>query len=340
MDRGSSKKLKIGLNGFGRIGRGFLRTALGSSRLAVVAVNDVAPHDSLVYLLKHDSLYGKAPFEVGLREGKLLIEEREITLFRKERPRDLPWREIGVDIVLEASGGITAKEKIVEHLEAGAPFVLVSSSFPEADATLCMGVNHEAFDPERHKIISGASCIGCCLAPLSVIIHRHFGFASGRMVVVHPVTSDQPILDSGKPDRRKSRSALLSSIPLDSSAPETVERILPDLKGKLGGMVIRVPTASVSSINLIASVEKKVTREKLLKILEREIEENFRGILAVSGEDLVSIDYTSDTHSLVIDRRFTEVTGKNMINIFGWFDNETGYIQRLVELLEYLSGKL
>jgi glyceraldehyde 3-phosphate dehydrogenase len=327
---------KIAINGFGRIGRNVFRIALGKENLEVVAVNDLADAQTLAHLLQYDSVHGRFAGKVKVQDGGMIVDGREIKVLAEKDPALLPWRELGVDVVIEATGRFTNGEKAKAHLEAGAKKVVISAPAKNEDITIVIGVNEDKYDPEQHHIISNASCTTNCLAPLVKVLHNNFTVQRGMMTTVHSYTNDQQILDLAHRDLRRARAAGLSIIPTTTGAAKAVTLVLPELKGKLNGLAMRVPTPNVSVVDFVAEVGKEVTVEEVNASLQEAAEGDLKGIIAYSELPLVSRDYNGDAHSSIVDALSTMVIGGSMIKVVAWYDNEWGYSCRVVDLTQII----
>lgn len=331
--------VKIGINGFGRIGRNVFRAALKNPNIEVVAVNDLTDANTLAHLLKYDSVHGKLDAEVSVNGNNIVVNGKEIVVKAERDPAQLAWNELGVDIVVESTGRFTKREDAAKHLEAGAKKVIISAPAKNEDITIVMGVNQDKYDPANHHIISNASCTTNCLAPFAKVLHEKFGIVRGMMTTVHSYTNDQQILDLPHKDLRRARAAAESIIPTTTGAAKAVALVLPELKGKLNGMAMRVPTPNVSVVDLVAELEKEVTVEEVNAALKEAAEGELKGILAYSEEPLVSRDYNGSTVSSTIDALSTMVIEGTMMKVVSWYDNETGYSHRVVDLAEYIASK-
>jgi glyceraldehyde 3-phosphate dehydrogenase len=331
--------VKIGINGFGRIGRNVFRAALKNPNVEVVAVNDLTDANTLAHLLKYDSVHGKLDAEVSVNGNNIVVNGKEIVVKAERDPAKLAWNELGVDIVVESTGRFTKREDAAKHLEAGAKKVIISAPAKDEDITIVMGVNQDKYDPANHHIISNASCTTNCLAPFAKVLHEKFGIVRGMMTTVHAYTNDQQILDLPHKDLRRARAAAESIIPTTTGAAKAVALVLPELKGKLNGMAMRVPTPNVSVVDLVAELEKEVTVEEVNAALKEAAEGELKGILAYSEEPLVSRDYNGSTASSTIDALSTMVLEGKMVKVVSWYDNETGYSHRVVDLAEYIASK-
>jgi glyceraldehyde 3-phosphate dehydrogenase (phosphorylating) len=333
--------VKIGINGFGRIGRNVFKALVKnySDSIEVVAINDLTNPATLAHLLKYDSLYGKFEGEVEAKEGAMVINGKEIKVFAERNPKDLPWGDLGVDIVIESTGLFRSREKAQLHIEGGAKKVLISAPASNEDITIVLGVNEEEYKPEEHNIISNASCTTNCLAPFAKILDREFGIVTGLMTTIHSYTSDQRILDAPHSDLRRARAAAESMIPTSTGAAKAVALVLPQLKGKLNGMAVRVPTPTVSITDLVCELGKEATAEEVNAAFKKAAEGELKGILGFSEEPLVSIDYRGDERSSIVDGLSTMVSGKQ-VKVVSWYDNESGYSNRLADLTKFVADKL
>ncbi|EGL83716.1 glyceraldehyde-3-phosphate dehydrogenase, type I [Caldalkalibacillus thermarum TA2.A1] len=330
---------KVGINGFGRIGRNVFRAALNNPNVEVVAVNDLTDAKMLAHLLKYDSVHGRLNAEVEHTEDALIVNGKTIKVLSERDPANLPWGELGVEVVVESTGRFTAKADASKHLQAGAKKVIISAPSKDADFDVVMGVNEEKYDPAKHHVISNASCTTNCLAPVIKVLHETYGVRRGMMTTVHAYTNDQQILDLPHKDYRRARAAAQNIIPTTTGAAKAVALVLPEMKGKLNGFAMRVPTANVSVVDLVAELEKNVTAEEVNATLKQAAEGPLKGIMAYSEEPLVSSDYNGDPHSSTIDALSTMVIEDNMVKVVAWYDNEWGYSNRVVDLVEYIAGK-
>lgn len=328
--------IKIGINGFGRIGRNVFRASLERSDVEVVAVNDLTDAETLAHLLKYDSVHGTLDATVEARDGSLIVDGREIRVLSERDPSKLPWSEHGVELVIEATGRFTKRDDAAKHLTGGAKKVIISAPAKDADQMVVVGVNEDTYDPARHDVISNASCTTNCLAPFAKVLHEKFGIQHGLMTTVHAYTNDQQILDLPHKDLRRARAAGESIIPTTTGAAAAVGKVLPELAGKLNGMAMRVPTPNVSVVDLVAVLDKNVTAEEVNEALREAAEGPLKGILAYSEEPLVSRDYNGNPHSSIIDGLSTMVIGEKMIKVVSWYDNEWGYSNRCVDLAAYM----
>ncbi|MFQ5645959.1 MAG: type I glyceraldehyde-3-phosphate dehydrogenase [bacterium] len=330
--------IRIGINGFGRIGRNFFRTVLNDCDMEVVSINDLTDAKTLAHLLKYDSIHGRVDAEVGRGCGNCIeVNGKNINITTERDPANLSWKELGVDVVLESTGLFTKREGASKHIGSGASRVVISAPSPDPDLTVVMGVNHRDFDPAGHRIISNASCTTNCLAPVAKVLLDKVGIKRGLMTTIHSYTNDQKILDLPHKDLRRSRSAALSMIPTTTGAAKAVAIVLPELKGKMDGMAIRVPTPNVSLVDLVVETEKDTSKEEINQLLTEAAEGELNGIMAVCGEPLVSCDFNGSPLSSTVDLGSTYVVGSRMVKVLSWYDNETGYSTRLVDLIKYIS---
>ena len=333
--------VKVGINGFGRIGRNVFRAAFGRSDFEVVAVNDLTDASTLAMLLQYDSVHGQFAYPVEADGNDLVVNGRRIQVLSERDPANLKWQALGVDIVIESTGLFTDKAKAEVHITSGgAKKVIISAPAKNEDITIVMGVNHDKYDPASHHVISNASCTTNCLAPLAKVIHEEFGIIHGLMTTVHSYTNDQQILDLPHKDLRRARAAGLSIIPTTTGAAKAVSLVLPELKGKLNGFSMRVPTPNVSVVDLTAELEKSVTAEEVNAALKRASEEgSLKGYLAYTEKPLVSRDFNGDPHSSIVDALSTMVVEGTMVKVVSWYDNEWGYSNRVVDLTAYILEK-
>src|SRR5205823_6287488 len=332
--------VKVGVNGFGRIGRNVLRAALSDGRgVEFVAVNDLTDAATLAYLLKYDSVHGTIDNKIEHGPNGLIVDGREIRVFSSPDPAEIPWSDLGVEIVIESSGRFTLKEKASRHLKGSVEHVIISAPSKDADVTVCIGVNENVFDPSKHRIISNASCTTNCLAPVAKVLHERFGIEMGIMTTVHSYTTDQEILDLPHKDVRRGRAAALSMIPTTTGAAKAVGLVLPELKGKFDGISVRVPTPNVSLVDLVIDVEKETSTEEVNKAFKDAADGELKGILAFSEEPLVSADFKGNSNSSIVDAEYTKVIGGRMIKVLSWYDNEWGYSCRVRDLIKYIAGK-
>ncbi len=330
-------KINIAINGFGRIGRMVFRKAIFDKNLNVVAVNASYPAETLAHLIKYDSVHGPFHADIRTEDNKLIINDKEVQLLSSRDPKELPWKELGVDIVVEATGKFISKEKAGLHLEAGAKKVVITAPGKNEDITIVMGVNEQDYDHEKHDIISNASCTTNCLAPVAKVIDKEFGIETGLMTTVHSYTNDQKNIDNPHKDLRRARSCAQSIIPTSTGAAKAISLVLPNLKGKLNGMALRVPTPNVSLVDLVVNVNKDVTAEEVNAVLEKAANGELKGILGYTEEPLVSIDFNGNENSSIIDSLSTMVMGNRQIKVLAWYDNEWGYSCRVVDLINLVA---
>ena len=331
--------VKVGINGFGRIGRNILRAALGNKDVDFVAVNDLTNAATLAHLLKYDSILGNLKEDVAATGEGIRVGKDEFKVLSTKDPAQLPWKDLGVDIVFESTGLFTDRDGAAKHLAAGAKKVIITAPAKKPDITLVLGVNEDKYDPKAHHIISNASCTTNCLAPMARVIHERFGIRKGWMTTVHSYTNDQQLLDLPHKDLRRARAAALSMIPTTTGAALAVGEVLPDLKGKLDGFAMRVPTPNVSVVDLNVILDKKTTGDEVNAALKEAANGRLKGILAVSEEPLVSIDFKGNAHSSIIDAPYTKVMDGDFLKVLSWYDNEWGYSNRCVDLLAQLVAK-
>ncbi|HEY5512221.1 MAG TPA: type I glyceraldehyde-3-phosphate dehydrogenase [Geomonas sp.] len=328
--------LRVAVNGFGRIGRSVLRAAMKETGIEFVAINDLTDAKTLAHLLKYDSVHGIYPGEVSAQGDTIVIDGKSIKVLAVRNPAELPWKELKVDIVLEATGLFTSREKASLHLAAGASKVIISAPATDPDLTIVLGVNDKEYDKTKHHIISNASCTTNCLAPVAKVLQDSFGIEKGLVTTVHSYTNDQNILDLPHKDLRRARAAALSMIPTTTGAAKAVALVLPALKGKLDGMAIRVPTANVSVVDLVVTLSKQTDAEQVNAALKAAADGPLKGILGFTAEPLVSIDFNGNPLSSIVDSQCTKVIGGNMAKVISWYDNETGFSHRVVDLMKIL----
>lgn len=331
--------VKLGINGFGRIGRIVFRAALNNPEVEVVAVNDLTDAKMLAHLLKYDSVHGTLDQDVTVDGDYLVVAGQRVKVLAERDPAQLGWGDLGVDIVVESTGRFTKRADAAKHLEAGAKKVIISAPASDEDITIVMGVNEDKYDAANHDVISNASCTTNCLAPFAKVLNDNFGIKRGMMTTIHSYTNDQQILDLPHKDYRRARAAAESMIPTTTGAAKAVALVLPELKGKLNGMAMRVPTPNVSVVDLVAELEKEATAEEINAALKAAAEGELKGILEYSELPLVSRDYNGTTQSSTIDALSTMVMEGNMVKVLSWYDNETGYSNRVVDLAAYIAKK-
>jgi len=332
--------IKIGINGFGRIGRCVLRMGIDNSDVEFMAINDLTDAKTLAHLLKYDSVHGRFPGEVKASGDAILVNGKQIKVLSIKDPVQLPWKELGVDIVMESTGLFRDRDGAGKHLSAGAKKIIISAPAKNPDITIVMGVNEDKYEPGSHQIISNASCTTNCLAPVAKVLLENFGIEKGLMTTIHSYTNDQRILDLPHKDLRRARAAAQSIIPTTTGAATAVSLVLPELKGKLDGIAIRVPTPNVSLVDLVATLEKEVTKEQINEALKKAADTSLKGIMQYSDEELVSCDFNGSNFSSVVDAQNTSVIQGNMVKVLAWYDNEMGYATRLVDLALYIAKSL
>jgi glyceraldehyde 3-phosphate dehydrogenase len=331
--------IKVGINGFGRIGRNIMRAALGSDDLDFVAVNDLTNAATLAHLLKYDSILGNLKADITAAGDRITVDGDEFQVLSVKDPAQLPWKALGVDVVFESTGLFTDRDSAAKHLAAGAKKVIITAPAKKPDFSVVLGVNAEKYDPKTHHIISNASCTTNCLAPLAKVLHQSFGLKKGWMTTVHSYTNDQQLLDLPHKDLRRARAAALSIIPTTTGAATAVGEVLPELKGKLDGISLRVPTPNVSCVDLAAILEKKATSEEVNAAFKAAADGPLKGILEYVEAPLVSIDFRGNAHSSIIDAPYTKVMDGDFVKVLAWYDNEWAYSNRCVDLLRLLVAK-
>ncbi|MFO0751958.1 MAG: type I glyceraldehyde-3-phosphate dehydrogenase [Thermodesulfovibrionales bacterium] len=331
--------LRIGINGFGRIGRNFFRTCRGYGDIEIVALNDLTDAKTLAHLLKYDSVHGIFGAEVQAKDNSLVVDGKEIRISSERSPENLPWKEMNVDVVIESTGLFTDREKAAKHLDAGAKWVIISAPAKEPDITVCLGINDEALDPSKHKIISNASCTTNCLAPVAKVLHKEFGIIRGLMTTIHSYTNDQRILDLPHKDLRRARAAALSMIPTSTGAAKAIGLVLPELKGKLDGFAMRVTTPNVSVVDLVAELNRDVTAEEVNAAMKKWAEGPMKGVLQYVEAPLVSVDFNGNPYSSIFDSTLTKVMEGRMVKVISWYDNEWGYSSRLRDLVLRIGAR-
>ncbi len=334
-----SQKIRVGINGFGRIGRKVARLAFENDQFEIVGINDLSKPEQIAHLLKYDSVHGTLKEEVKVEGNFLFVGNRKIQLFAEKDPAALPWGSVGADFVYECTGIFTDREKAALHLKGGAKRVIISAPSKDADITLCMGVNENQYDPSKHIVVSNASCTTNCLAPLAKVLDDHFGIARGTMLTVHSYTNDQQLLDLPHKDLRRARAAALSMIPTTTGAAKAVGLVLPQLKGKLDGLAIRVPTPNVSLVDFTGELKKSTTKEEINAAFEAAAKGPLKGILGYSTAPLVSMDFNGNTASSTIDADCTAVMEGNLVKVISWYDNESGFSARMLDLTLHMVRK-
>ncbi|MCE5228791.1 type I glyceraldehyde-3-phosphate dehydrogenase [bacterium] len=332
--------VKIGINGFGRIGRLVFRAALEDKEVEVVGINDLADNKALAHLLKYDSTHGKLPYEVSSDAEGIIVNGKKIPVSMEKDPANLPWAKLGVDIAIESTGFFTKREAAAKHLTAGAKRVLISAPSGDADAMFVRGVNDDSFDPAKHFVVSNASCTTNCLAPMVKVLNDEFGVVHGLMNTIHSYTNDQRTLDQIHSDPRRMRTAAASMIPTKTGAASAIGKVIPELNGKLDGFSMRVPTQDVSIVDFTCLLKKSTTAEEINAALKKAAAGPLKGILAVCDEPLVSVDFVHDPHSSIIDSALTKVIAGNFVKVLSWYDNEWGYSVRCVEMCKVMANKI
>lgn len=333
---------KVAINGFGRIGRNVLKCILKDkecSDIEVVAINDLTDAATLAHLFKYDSIQGINPHDIQGEDGRLLVDGKPIQVLSVRNPEDLPWKDLGVEVIIESTGLFTKREAASKHLRAGARKVIISAPATDPDVTLVMGVNEDQYDPKQHQIISNASCTTNCLAPVAKVLNDRLGIQKGLMTTIHSYTNDQKILDMPHKDLRRARAANMSMIPTTTGAAQAVTLVLPELKGKLDGMAIRVPTPNVSLIDFVTEVDRETSKEEVNAIFKEAAQNELKGILRYEEQPLVSVDFYGAEDSSIVDAPSTKVIQKNMVKVLAWYDNEWGYSSRTKDVLKYLIKK-
>jgi glyceraldehyde 3-phosphate dehydrogenase len=331
--------VKVGINGFGRIGRNIFRTALGDPDIDFVAVNDLTDTKTLAHLLKYDSVLGNLDHDIKAGENSISVEGEEFKVFSQRDPAAIDWESVGAEIVIESTGIFTKAADAKKHLRGSVKKVIISAPAKDEEITIVLGVNENKYDPASHHIISNASCTTNCLAPVAKVVHEKFGIRSAQMTTIHSYTNDQQLLDLPHKDVRRARAAALSMIPTSTGAAKAVALVLPELKGKFDGISVRVPTPNVSLVDVVMDLEKDATAEEVNRALKDAANGELKGILAYSEEPLVSIDFKRNSHSSIVDAEYTKVIGGNMLKVLSWYDNEWGYSCRVRDLIKYIAGK-
>jgi glyceraldehyde 3-phosphate dehydrogenase len=330
--------IKIGINGFGRIGRNVFRASYKDPDIEIVAVNDITDPKTLAHLLKYDSVLGILNAEISHTDEAILVDGKSIKVFAERDPGGIPWKDLNIPIVIEATGFFRKRPDAIKHIEnGGAEKVIISAPAGDPDVTLVLGVNDESYDPVSHNIISNASCTTNCLAPPAKVLHDSFGIEKAFMTTIHAYTNDQRILDQPHSDLRRARAAAVSQIPTTTGAAKAVGIVIPELNGKVDGIAVRIPTANVSLVDLVAVLKKDVTSEEVNDAFKQAAENKLKGILQYTEEPLVSVDFMANPHSSIVDGLFTKVTQNNLLKILAWYDNEWGYSCRLCDLVKYIS---
>jgi glyceraldehyde 3-phosphate dehydrogenase len=333
--------VKVGINGFGRIGRNIFRAAMDDKAIEFVAVNDITDAETLAHLLKYDSILGILDADVKALENAISVNGKTVKVLAKKDPAELPWKDLGVDVVIESTGLFTNKEQAVKHITSGgAKKVIISAPAKGHDLTVVMGVNEEAYDPAKHHVISNASCTTNCLAPVAKVIRDTFGIKRGLMTTIHSYTNDQKILDLPHKDLRRARAAGQSMIPTSTGAAKAIGEVIPELKGKLDGIAVRVPTPNVSLVDVVFEVDKKTTIEEVNNAIKAAANSKMKGVLSYTDEPLVSIDFRLNPNSSIVDLESTNVIDGNMVKLFSWYDNEWGFSKRVIDLIHLMGRSL
>jgi len=331
--------IKVGINGFGRIGRNILRAARQYKDIDIVAVNDLTDAATLAHLLKYDSILGNLDASITASGDRISVDSDQFQVLAQKDPAQLPWKDLGVDLVFECTGRFTARDDAAKHLAGGAKRVMITAPAKKPDVTVVMGVNHESYDPAKHQIVSNASCTTNCLAPIAKVLHETFGLTKGWMTTIHSYTNDQQLLDLPHKDLRRARAAALSLIPTTTGAALAVGEVLPALKGKLDGISVRVPTPNVSMVDLCAILAKPATAESVNAAFKAAADGPYKGIIEYVTAPLVSVDFRGNPHSAMVDAPYTKVLDGDFVKVLAWYDNEWGYSTRCVDLLRYMAGK-
>jgi len=329
---------KIGINGFGRIGRNFFRASYQDPDIDIVAVNDITDSKTLSHLLKYDSVLGILEADIKSSENAIIANDKTIKVLSEKDPGNLPWKELGISIVIESTGLFRKRQDAIKHIEqGGAEKVIISAPATEPDVTLVLGVNEETYDPDKHHIISNASCTTNCLAPVVKVLHQDFGIEKAFMTTIHAYTSDQRLLDTPHKDLRRARAAAVSQVPTTTGAAKAVGIVMPELKGKIDGIAIRIPTPNVSVVDLVALLKNNVSADEVNESFKKASKGNMKGILDYTEEPLVSVDFMANPNSAVVDGLFTRITDDNLVKVLAWYDNEWGYSCRMIDLVKYIS---
>jgi glyceraldehyde 3-phosphate dehydrogenase (phosphorylating) len=331
--------IKVGINGFGRIGRNIMRAAMGDRGIDIVAVNDLTNAETLAHLLKYDSILGNLKADISAKGDRITVDKDEFQVLSIKDPAQLPWKSLGVEVVIESTGLFTNRDGAAKHIAAGTKKVIITAPAKGPDLTVVIGVNEDKYDPAKHHIISNASCTTNCLAPVAKVLHESFGIRKGWMTTVHSYTNDQQLLDLPHKDLRRARAAALSIIPTTTGAEVAVGEVLPEIKGRLDGIAMRVPTANVSVVDLAVLVDKKASKEEVNAAFKSAADGKLKGILQFSEAELVSIDFRGNPHSSILDAPYTSVMDGDFVKLLSWYDNEWGYSSRCVDLLRYLGKK-
>ncbi len=331
--------IRVGINGFGRIGRNLYRASFRDAALEFVAVNDITDAKTLAHLLKYDSILGRLTAQVVAKDDAILVNGKAIKVLSIKDPAGLPWKELGVEYVVESTGRFTDRESASKHLQAGAKKVIISAPAKDPDITIVLGVNEKMYDRQKHHVISNASCTTNCIAPVAKVLHEHFRIKHGFMTTIHSYTNDQQLLDLPHKDLRRARAAALSQIPTTTGAAKAVGLVLPELQGKLHGIAIRVPTANVSLIDLVAEVERVTSEGEVNQAFRKAAAGELQGLMEYTEEPLVSVDFIHDPHSAIVDGASTSVIDGTLVKVLAWYDNEWGYSCRLRDLIKYMASR-
>lgn len=331
--------IRVGINGFGRIGRNLYRASFRDAALEFVAVNDITDAKTLAHLLKYDSILGRLTAQVEAKDDAILVNGKALKVLSIKDPAGLPWKELGVEYVVESTGRFTDRESASKHLQAGAKKVIISAPAKGPDITIVLGVNEKMYDRQKHHVISNASCTTNCIAPVAKVLHEHFRIKHGFMTTIHSYTNDQQLLDLPHKDLRRARAAALSQIPTTTGAAKAVGLVLPELQGKLHGIAIRVPTANVSLIDLVAEVERVTSEGEVNQAFRKAAAGELQGLMEYTEEPLVSVDFIHDPHSAIVDGASTSVIDGTLVKVLAWYDNEWGYSCRLRDLIKYMASR-
>ncbi len=329
---------KIGINGFGRIGRNFFRASYKDPDIDIVAVNDITDSKTLAHLLKYDSVLGILEADIKSSEDAIIVNDKKTKVLCEKEVDNLPWKDLGASIVIESTGIFRKKQDAIKHIEkGGAEKVIISAPASDPDVAIVLGVNEEIYDPEKHHVISMASCTTNCLAPVVKVLHQEFGIEKAFMTTIHAYTSDQKLLDAPHKDLRRARAAAVSQIPTTTGAAKAVGLVIPELEGKIDGIAIRIPTCNVSVVDLVALLKKNATADEVNESFKKASESKLKGILGYTEEPLVSVDFMANPHSGIVDGLFTRITDENLVKILAWYDNEWGFSCRMIDLIKYIS---
>lgn len=334
--------VRVGINGFGRIGRAVLRGAMENSDIEIVGINDIANIDVLGYLFMYDSVYGRYKGEISIEGNSLLVDGKKISFLKEKDPTSLPWKELGADIVMEATGIFRTRDDAAKHLEAGAEKVIISAPYKgdKKDLTIVYGVNHKEYDPEKHDVVSNASCTTNCFAPVVKVLHESFGIKHGLMTTVHAYTSTQKILDLPSKDFRRARAAAVSIIPTTTGAAKATTEVFPELKGKLDAIALRVPVVDGSIVDFVCDLEKDITEDEVNAAFKKYADGELKGVLEYAKDPIVSVDIIGNHHSSIFDPGFTKVIDGNLVKVLSWYDNEWGYAMRMIDVAIMLGKSL